>query len=135
MLLLQERPSVCILELSTANSWEPKPSRLPSGLSGSTQQTLAAWAPSSTSPLLAIVLDRRLHAGIGPSWESSLQPIGPPLPPSALQGLPDFTYRERVWSKGAPGFWWNTSPEVFLLAYVVFPCTQVLKIWFLKHFI
>ena len=120
--LSQEKPGVCIIELSTANSWEPKPSRLPSGLSGSPGQTLAAWAP--TSPLLAIILDRRLHAGVGPSWQSSLQPIGPPLPPSALQGLPDLTYRERVWSQGAPGFWWS-SPEPSFLAYVIFPCTQV----------
>ena len=114
---------MCIIELSTANSWEPKLSRLPSGLLSSRGQTLAAWAPSLTaSPLLAIILDRRLHVGIGPSWDSSLQPIGPPLPPSALQGLPDLTYRERVWSKGAPGFWWSQQS---FLAYVVFPCTQV----------
>ena len=115
---------MCIIELSTANSWEPKPSRLPLGLSGSPGQTLAAWAPLTTSPLLAIILDRRLHVGIGPSWDSSLQPVGPPLPPSALQGLPDLTYRERVWSKGAPGFWWS-FPQPSFLAYVVFPCTQV----------
>ena len=114
---------MCVLELSTANSWEAKPSKLSSGLSISPGQTLAAWAPLSAYPLLAIVLDRRLHTGVGPSWESSLEPIGPPLPPSALQGLPDLTYRERVWSRGAPGFWW--SPDASFLAYVVFPCTQV----------
>ena len=120
---LKETPGVCVLELSTANSWEAKPSKLSSGLSISPGQTLAAWAPLSAYPLLAIVLDRRLHTGVGPSWESSLEPIGPPLPPSALQGLPDLTYSERVWSRGAPGFWW--SPDASFLAYVVFPCTQV----------
>ena len=122
----QDAPSVCIIDLSTSNSWEPKPAKLPARLSGTPGQTLAAWAPLTTSPLLAIVVGHRLHAGVGPSWSSSLEPIGPPLPPSALQGLPDFTYRERVWSPGSPGFWW--SPSASFLAYVVFPCTQVLYI-------
>ena len=122
----QDAPSVCIIDLSTSNSWEPKPAKLPARPSGTPGQTLAAWAPLTTSPLLAIVVGHRLHAGVGPSWSSSLEPIGPPLPPSALQGLPDFTYRERVWSPGSPGFWW--SPSASFLAYVVFPCTQVLYI-------